>query len=430
MRFVSPRLRLQSAWREKIVPRTFVYLVSILPFIGGAPAASTDPLGFYVVKVAGRPENGPPARTHMGIQLLPNIEFAGLATSVNGNTMSFGQQMGSITDPDQTLYLHVVNGPGQGFISDIAEFDGENVVCASALENWLSPGAQAIIRPHPHLSEIFGADNRFGLGAGPDAASADNIVIWDAETQQERVYYFHSERDRWEEQEIAADAGKALIRYPHGLYIVRRSAGNLRIALRGEIGFQPVLLPVRRGANVFSLPVNLSASVSNLITSEGPFSVIKAPNASRADLLVFEEPFSGAQKGPFYFRSTPVDSGWREVGVNDSEQPVQALDMLSTLTVRRRGEAGFVLAQGSLEPSPSGQLPVTPDPEPGELPLIMEFPLRQDIPSEIVFILEKSTDLQNWEPIPDLGRNATGIAFQVPPGESRFFYRATVTLAP
>ncbi len=420
---IFPPLR---SFRERFLAAAALLL--LLP--GAAPAAATDPLGFYTVKIAGRGEDDQPARTHLGIQLLPKIRFAGLATGVSGNTMSFGQPMEALAEPDQTFYLHVLTGPGRGFICDITAFDGQDVVCAADLSGWIAPGERAIIRTHSRLSDIFGPDNRYGLGSGPDAASADNIAIWDAGIQQERVYYFHSDRQRWEERGVVADAGMATIPYPRGLYIIRRSPGNLRIALRGEVGFEPVLLPVRQGANVFSLPVNLSASLANLIASEGPFAVTKGRNATRADLLFFDEPYSGARKGPFYYRNSPADAGWREVGVNGSGQPVQALDMLSTLTLRREGAPGFVLAEGSLEPSPAGQLPIPPDPEPGELPITIDFPLPPALPPDVIYSLEKSTDLQTWETFPFIVVESGSLTFELPPGASRAFYRVVVTLAP
>lgn len=362
----------------------------------------------------------------MGIQLHPNRRFVGPATTVSGNTISYGYPIPSVPDQERTCYLHVLSGPGKGFVSDITAFTETGIVCADDLAPWVTPGILTMIRPHPSLADIFGVTNRFGLGSGPDAASADNVVIWDAATQQERVYYFQSDRNRWEQKDVEADASKTSIRFPHALYIVRRATEPMRIALTGEIGYEPVLLPVKTGANVFSLPVNLSASLNALITSEGPYSILKGRNANRADLLTFEEPATRVQKGPFYYRSRPNDSGWREVGVNGSDQPLQPLDMLSTLTLRRQGVPGYVLAEGSLDPSPNGPPPIHPDPIEGELPITMEFPFHVNPHPSLVFTLEKSVDLQTWGPT-SFTIEGQRIVFPLPTGESRAFYRVTVT---
>ena len=417
----------------KILRRTIPMLAAFLAWTGAlAEGASTDPRGVYTVKVAGRPPGALSARTYLGLQLLPGISYVGPVAQVSGNTLSLASLVGNahttLEVPGMKSYVHVLNGSGRWFITDIGQFRQNDMVCATDLTTWITPGTLVMIRPHPNIAGVFGAENRFGLGAGPNAGSADNVVIWDSAAQEEKVFYFHSSRNRWEEKDIEADAGLTPLRFPYGLYIVRRSAGSLRIVLSGDLAFQSVLLPVRKGANVFSLPVNLSASLENLIHSDGDFPVLKGRNVLQADSLTFEEPSTATRKGPFYFRSKPSDSGWREVGVNDSDEPVQALDMLSTLILRRNGTAGHLLVEGSLNPGPGTPLP--PDPEPGEVPLTAEFPLPPSFPAEVLVVLETSTDLQTWTSIGEFTRLPDRAIFQVPPGQSRAFYRATLSLAP
>ncbi len=110
---------------------------------------------------------------------------------------------------------------------------------------------------------------------------------------------------RWEERDINADASRAVMRFPYGLYIVRRTPGILRMTLSGEALAYPVFLPVRTGANVFSLPINLSRSLGNLFASPDSYAVSSGPNSSTADLLTFEEPSTSNQRGPFYHSSKP-----------------------------------------------------------------------------------------------------------------------------
>jgi hypothetical protein len=187
-----------------------------------------------------------------------------------------------------------------------------------------------------------------------------------------------------------------------------------------------VLLPVRPGANVFSLPINLSTSLNESISSEGDHSIRKGPNARQSDLLTFEEPFSGGQRGPFYYLSRPGADGWREVGVNGSSAPLAPLDLLSTLVLHRDGPAGHVLAKGSLEPGNHPPLP--PAPEPGEPTLTGELPLPAFLPPGVTVTVETSADLQTWSPHP-LDYVANGkVLFTLPAGQTRAFYRLNVTL--
>ena len=411
-----------TRWIRKLA--IFLALLS-LP----AGAATTLPRGIYTVKIAGKPEGSEQARTYLGIQLLPDTRYQGNVGSVDGNAFTFGDftTPAGIAEPGREFYVHVLDGPGRGFIGDIAEFRPDDILCTSPLGDWMGPGTRILIRPHSTLGDIFGADNRFGLGSGVDAESGDNVVLWDPVSQRQRVYYFHSVRARWEEEGIEADASQAVVRFPNGLYIVRRAAGNLRVALSGEIGSESVLLPVRPGANVFSLPINLSTSLANLIRTDGDFPVRPGVNANRADLLTLEEP-GGASRGPFYYLSRQGSEGWREVGVNGSDQAIQPLDYLSTLVLRRDDLPGHVLAEGSLAPGPGFEL--SPDPEPGEVPLDGELPLPAALPPDITLTVETSTDLQSWSTAAVVVPEGNKAIFPLPPGQTRAFYRLNITLSP
>ena len=393
-----------------------------------ATEAFTSPRGIYALKVAGTSPGRSQARTYFGVQLLPDPKFVGLASSVSGDALSLNgvSSYGGLADPERKSYVHVLSGKGRGFIVDIEEFRATDLRCDQNLSAWISAGAQVSIRPHPHLADLFGAGNRFGLGSGPDADTADNVVVWDPQIQQERVYYYHSIRGRWEEKDVEADAARAILRFPYGLYIVRRSPGTLRISLSGAIGADSLLLPVRTGTNVFSLPVNLSRSLGNLISSTGDFPVVSGPNSNKADLLTFEEPSTGIQLGPFYHSSKPNSGGWREVG--KGEGAGLSLDLLSTLILRRNGAPGFVFAAGSLVPGPV-QVVLPPDPEPGEVPLFGYLPFPQNFPADLTYTVQISTDLQSWtdHAAPMIENNQ--LKFQLPAGQGRNFYRLKVTLS-
>lgn len=392
-----------------------------------APAATTKPQGIYTVKIPGKAPGASQARTYLGIQLLPSTRYQGLAGTVSGSSLAFRDSFSPVglQDPELKHYVHVLSGSGVGYVVDIEELRSNDILCATDLTSWITPWTSFLIRPHPRLADVFGADNRFGLGSGPDADHADNVVTWDPVAQQEKVYYFHATRARWELDGVEADARHAILRFPYGLFIVRRTTGTLRLALSGDVGSESVLLPVRPGANVFSLPLNLSASLDELITSDGDFSIRKGPNARQSDLLTFEEPFSGGQRGPFYYLSRPGADGWREVGVNDSSAPLAPLDLLSTLVLHRDGPAGYVLAKGSLVPGSHPPLP--PAPEPGEPPLTGELPFPAFFPPDIAVTIETSIDLQTWTPHAVVLSGNGKATFTLPAGQTRAFYRLNVT---
>ena len=399
-----------------------------LPSGSSADEISTNPLGFYAVKIAPREPDEPPARTYVGPQLLEKLIYAANVESVEGNAVTMPSAVGSLDTDEREYFLQVTSGSGEGFIAEVAEFTGSQIVCTVDMEDWVTQGTLIRVALHPRLKDIFGADNRFGLGAAEHAEDADNVVIWDAAIQQERVFFYHSINGRWQEKDLPGDANDAVLRYPLGFYIVRRSSEPLRIGLSGEIASQAILLPIRTGANVFSLPLNLTASLQNLVAIDGEYGVRKAASAVEADVLMFEEPSTGVRRGPFYFRSDGDTPGWREIGVDGSQEPSEPLDMLASLVIQRSGPDGFLRVFGNENGTPSAPIPA--DPDDGELPLMVEFPLPAQFPPDINWRLETSTDLVIWQNY-DFERDADGrVFFTLPAGQSRAFYRLTVSLIP
>lgn len=391
--------------------------------------AYTNPRGYYVAKIAGTTAGETQKRTYLGVPLTAVAKAAeGLVSNVNGDAFSlpFLTSPQEMHDPARTAYVHVIDGAGRGFISDIVEFRQNDFKCAANLTSWMVVGTRVRIFYHPNLTDLFGATNQFSLASGTSADLTDNVVTWDAVAQQEKIYYYHSVRQRWEEKNVNADAGLAALKFPYGIYIIRKSSGNLRISLSGEISAAPILLPVRTGENVFSLPINLSSSLANIIPESGAFSPIKGRNANRADLITLEEPYSGLQKGPFYLSSRPNALGWRKVGANTHDETLEPIDFLSTLLIHRRGPAGFVRVEGSLEPGP--QLFIPENAAPGETPLFGEIAFPNPIPPKVIAIAEVSTDLQNWS----FSANAEVVngvfRFPLPSGQGRAFYRIKATI--
>lgn len=403
--------------------------IFFLPTTGWSQEVITNPRGYYVAKIAGITAGETQKRTYLGVQLTAVTKGAeGLVGNVSGDAFSlpYVASPQEVYDPTRTAYLHVIDGTGRGFISDIVEFRQNDFKCAATLAPWMAVGTRVRICYHPNLTDLFGSTNQFSLASGTSADLTDNVVAWDAVAQQEKIYYYHSFRQRWEEKNVNADAGLAALKFPYGIYIIRRSSGNLRISLSGEISAAPILLPVRTGDNVFSLPINLSSSLANIIPESGAFSPIKGRNTNRADLITLEEPYSGLQKGPFYLSSRPNALGWRKVGANTHNETLEPIDFLSTLIINRRGPAGFVRVEGSLEPGP--QLLIPENADPGETPLFGEISFSHPLPPDVLAVAEVSMDLQNWS----FSANAelvNGVfRFPLPSGQGRAFYRIKATL--
>ncbi|HVJ46693.1 MAG TPA: hypothetical protein VM511_09935 [Luteolibacter sp.] len=410
-----------------MLSRWFLAISCVFGCVASADAdtAYTNPIGGYAIKVPGKAAGENQRRTYFGMQLLPDIHLGGTVANVSGKQFSVvGLGDHNIAArAGYRSYVHVFSGTGKGFISDIEQTTATQIQCEKDLTGWVTPGTVVQVRTHLRLGDLFGTDNKFHLAAGSEASAADNVVLWDPENQRERVYYYHSGRSRWEEEGIVADADAVPVRYPYGLYVIRRSEGTLRIGLSGSVATNPVLLPVKTGTNVFSLPVNFAASL-NLISTAGTHRAISGPNAKEADLFIFEEPTSGVRRGPFYHSSRTGSEGWREAGVNGAAST--GLDLLSTLVLQRQGDGGYLFVDGNTS---SGEgFPVLPaDPEPGELAMKFSIPIPPMLPGSTQIMVETSQNLVNWGPLTQGSMFNNRVEFDYPPGQSRAFYRLKVT---
>lgn len=420
----APFFRCRAAW-----------LAALWLAVSGNEAAAvttySEPSLIYTVKIPGPAAAPGTIRTYLGVQQHPGTIYVGTVDSVAGNSFQAAglenpSQL-SFLEPGRSYYALVLSGSGRGKVLDITQFTSTSFVCAEAVGPWVGPGTNIRVRPHSRINDLFGADNRFGFAAATEVGLADNIVFWDSDAQHERVFYYHLSRQRWEEEANSEDAGNTLIRFPHGLYIVRRSPGTLRLSISGEAGAEPILLPVRQGMNVFSLPVNLSCSLDAVVPGD---SVISGPNAASADLLILEEPTTHTTRGPFYRLDRDGSTVWREVGVDDSDAPLAPLDFLSTLVVQRKGPPGFVLVEGSLVPPAVPRPPLPPDPEAGEVELTGEFKLPPMPPGDLSLTVQVSTDLQAWSTFATpIHHPDNRVTFTLPAGQTRAFYRLAITLS-
>lgn len=395
----------------------------------GQDVAVTDPLGVYTVNIRGVEAGQVQSRTYLSMQALPEAILMSGVNTVTGNIL--GVQAGDLTGfgiPGRTSYVHVTTGTGRGFVADVAQFTAQGVECTEPMGAWVSPGDMILVRPHPILGEVFGMANRFNLAAGTAANLSDNVVVWDAGLGRERVYYFNSARSRWEEDGVVADASGAILRFPYGLYVIRRSPGALRVAIGGEISQHPILLPVKTGDNVFSPPVNLSRTIDAWFPTTSDRPLEGGMSASEADLLIFHEASRQEPTGPFYVSDRPGQTGWRKIG-QDGE--TGTMDFLSALVVRRSGAPGYVRMEAGLTPNPLAQaLPANP--AEAEVPIQWSFSLTlpTGLPS-LKVQLQTSHDLQSWTPYGNAVFSAGGLVtvpVTLPPGQSRAFYRLRATM--
>ena len=146
--------------------------------------ATTDPVGFVTIAVAGNGGSGQPAYTFTSIGMTNAVAYQATTTSVGGNSTivdasstwadnAYNGAAGVITH-----YVEIVSGPGAGTTYDITATDSatHTLTLSQALLSTIVSGASYKIRPHWTLAGVFGATNQGGLTGG-NSTTADQIQL-------------------------------------------------------------------------------------------------------------------------------------------------------------------------------------------------------------------------------------------------------------
>lgn len=326
-------------------------------------ASCTDPVGFVIMLIRGNGGAEEPEVTFASMPMTPPVVFQAAVVSVDGSRINLG---GEFLEDDRfngengAHFIEMVTGPYTGLIVDIVDTDPDSLVMGRDLEGLVNSGDFFLIRKHWTFREVFGDDNRAGLLEGITLEEADNVVLWDPADQIHRSYYFSnaSQNYGWREENGTVDQGGTAIKYPYGMVIARRAPEDLDFRFLGSVKVGKTLLPVRPGRNILSLAyvADITLENSGMFEEGSLFSVFSGPDATSADLVLFDGSLQGSTPS-FYYRSgnsLPGSAGWREVGGGPSGDFL--IPAASALVIHRVGPAGYIQIDGifeALEPDPA-----------------------------------------------------------------------------
>ena len=144
----------------------------------GQTTATTDPVGFVTMTIAGNGSSGQPSYTFTTIGMTNAIAYQAATTQTAGSGNSVGGsnklEDGSSTWATNayngaasaiTHYVEIVSGPGAGTTYDITATDAatHTLTLSQPLLSAIVVGASYKVRPHWTVSNVFGATNQNGL---------------------------------------------------------------------------------------------------------------------------------------------------------------------------------------------------------------------------------------------------------------------------
>jgi uncharacterized protein (TIGR02597 family) len=310
-----------------------------------ATTATTDPVGFITLNVAGA-TGGTPALSFKGLSLTRAVEYQGSAETAAGTSITDNEATwtdNQFNGANGAYYVEIAGGPGAGTTYDITATAAatKTITLAQGLANGVVAPVSFKIRKHWTIGSVFGANNEAGLGGG-DSATADQILISNGTGYD--IYYYQTAGaggTGWRKSpDTATDASGSVIYPEDGVVIKRIQASAVNVVLMGAVKTGQSSIPIQAGnnitGNVFAAPMTLQSSgiyTGNAATG------LAAGGPSTADLVLI---WDGTNYAAYYYQSGGTGgTGWRSVTDASTDAGGTPIPVGGSVVIRRNGATGF-----------------------------------------------------------------------------------------
>ena len=286
--------------------------------------ATTDPVGFVTMDVAGG-SNTSPKLTFKALGLTRPVEYQGSAEAAAAGTNTVIDNEATsgygITPSASTpYYLEITSGTGAGTTYDISGISGSTITLAQNLAVGVVSPVTFKIRKHWTISDVFGANNTAGLTSGDDSSVSDQVLLYTGGSYS--GYYYQTAPTGaggtgWRKvTDVFADAGKTIIYPDDGVLLRRIQSGNLSVVLTGAVKTGQTSVPISAGmnvlSNVYAAPMTLN-SCEIYKASTPSASLVSGDDSSTSDQLLL---WNGTGYVGYYYQTAPAaagGTGWRSV---------------------------------------------------------------------------------------------------------------------
>ncbi len=283
-----------------------------------AQSASTDPVGFITVNVAGG-SAASPKLSLVSATLLHQVEWQGSAT-ISGTTVSVTGAPWTVT-PAQfgtngQYFVEIASGTSPGAWTDIQSHTNGTLTTLDDLTAFAGATPTIRIRKHVKLVEFLGVNNSAGLQGGVDLNSSDEVFVYEGSTPA--VYFYYDASDNggvgagWYTSSFQS-AANATIAPNQGVVIHRKANTSVSFVAMGSVKTGNTLFPVSSGLNVLGTvsASGLTLATSGLYTGNSTTGVKPAVEQGLADEILM---FSAGTPASFWYYDASdnggVGAGW------------------------------------------------------------------------------------------------------------------------
>ncbi len=324
-----------------------------------AATATTDPVGFTTLTVAGKPAN---ARgfTYLSLNMARPSVFRGLvpaptagspglgaATSSGATVLTFPAgtfTSGAFTTAASPSYIELKNGTSSGLTSQITANTDSTITLADDITSAITSGTTTVlVRPNWTFASAFGANNSAGLQGSSTATNADLVQVINPSTGVAITYFYSTTNNRW--QTGFTDATNVVIPPKAGLSVERKTSTPVSFTLVGEVKLGPSGIMITGGSssqnfnlvpNPYPLP-SVTLANSQLFTGNAATGVVGGPTASNADTVGILNSTTGVVTNYFY---STTNNRW-QTGFTDASNVVIP-EGAAVLITRKGGRSSFV----------------------------------------------------------------------------------------
>lgn len=290
-----------------------------------AVSVSTDPVGYKNVTI-----HGDNKLTFLGIEFIGSAEYVGVVTSAGTNSISVDNaSFDNLLDLTESYFLEITSGENEGVNTLLTDWSGNSLITGDDLSGLINVNSDSIkICRLPTISEIF--DGVLNGGAG---ATAD-LIFMPNPYGEGLITVFYSTGGfsgvGWRQIGAgSADKSNLPIYFSDGLYILKRSPGDVNITTYGTVKLNKTVQIISQGFTPFStvFPVGTTLANSGLFDPLDPSESISAGTAATADLIFMDSDNDGSIETYYYSTGGFSGVGWRQVGagsINKSDTPLSS----------------------------------------------------------------------------------------------------------
>jgi len=316
----------------------------------------TDPVGFITLTAQGTDSapNANPSLTLYGLgmtQIPANrgaISGASSNAIVTTSTLTPGQ-FSFTADNNPAFFVEILDGANPGLFDDVTGNDATTIYTANQNAASISGATKYKVYPHWTIGTVFGPQNQTGLQGAGTAGAADNVQVFNPNTQAFVTYYYKTAGlggTGWRSTtSTSINVTNVPLYVDQGMFIVRRGTGTVTNQLVGGVKLGNTLsVIVTNGltfaGNVFAAGLPLGAS--GIYTGNPQTGLAGGGTAGAADNVQVWNPATQSYT-TYYFKTAGLGgTGWRSTTSTSIDASTNTIPLGAPgLIVRRAGNPTF-----------------------------------------------------------------------------------------